>query len=98
MCCESGHVGAPPEWHKEDAGEVIHEGRWLPTAAQSVAWWRRQFAPPEPGPRPVSTEGGQGRALLTRCGCTNGERDSSSMYLLDADLGADAWAPNRWSA
>jgi hypothetical protein len=64
MCCGPGHLGAPPEWHKELAGDVIGDGAAVPVA-HTIAWWRWWLGPPGPRPGPRSTEGGRGRALPT---------------------------------
>lgn len=70
MCCEPSHLGPPPEWRREQAGEVIREGRWpsVPSVAEGLAALASICHPGHQEadrPRPVSTEGGQGRALLS---------------------------------
>jgi hypothetical protein len=82
MCCEPGHLGPPPEWHREAAGEVISEGCRPPrvTAAEGLAALASVIHPGHqrgsgPGRRAVSTEGGHGRALCTFPFSEHGERE-----------------------
>lgn len=70
MCCSPDHLGAPPEWHREAAAEADERpGEVIPppprVTAATLAAWARFLGNRPPGPRPASTEGGQGRALLT---------------------------------
>jgi hypothetical protein len=64
VCCEPGHIGPPPEWYR-DAADQAPPLRRLPSgAALAVMLWQLVLPAREPGPRPVSTEGGHGRAKL----------------------------------
>jgi hypothetical protein len=67
VCCQPDHIGPPPEWHRD------HDDRCLPDYPRAAAvppaalalrlWDACGLTAPEPGPRPVSTEDGHGRAL-----------------------------------
>lgn len=63
MCCSPDHLGSPPEWRNELAAEGLAPPLPRPrvTAADLAAWGRLLGDRPR-GPRPVSTEGGQGHA------------------------------------
>jgi hypothetical protein len=73
MCCTDDHIGPPPEWHRDHDDASLTDYPRLPgglhwgqgSAALALALWAAVLGlPAEPGPRPVSTEGGQGRAEL----------------------------------
>jgi hypothetical protein len=77
MCCSEDHIGPPPEWQyladREGDTGILPERAALPLTGARVGRGDLaalaavlQPAPGHaPGPRPVSTEGGQGRALPT---------------------------------
>lgn len=70
MCCEPDHIGPPPGWYDGTTEvETLAEVRRRQLAAlASILKPPDQSDPgprPRTGPRPVSTEDGQGRALIT---------------------------------
>lgn len=72
MCCENDHIGPPPEWLRDFDDQCLPDYPRLPggvrwgqgSAALSLALWHALglTADRERGPRPVSTQGGRGRA------------------------------------
>jgi hypothetical protein len=77
MCCEPSHTGPPPGWHDDsgsetrwpladhenDAGQLPGDPRVGPAALTALAAIIQPAPGHRPGPRPCSTEGGQGRAI-----------------------------------
>jgi hypothetical protein len=68
MCCTPGHVGAPPEWHRESADEGPAPVAPARVTGAALAAWARILRPVDftAAPRLTSTESGQGRALPAR--------------------------------
>jgi hypothetical protein len=64
VCCEPGHLLAPPEWHREAADQAPAMHKLSTGAALAVMLWQLVLPAREQGPRPVSTERGHGRAKL----------------------------------
>lgn len=67
MCCQPDHVGPDPEWYADTDGIPLDYPRARVTAA-TLATWARLLGPHAfdgSALRPVSTEGGSGRALPT---------------------------------
>jgi hypothetical protein len=68
MCCGPNHIGPPPGWHQGTAEvETLAEARRRQLAALASVLMN----PADPratrrGRRPQSTEGGQGRAAVSR--------------------------------
>lgn len=71
MCCGPDHIGPPPEWLRDHDDGCLTDYPRLPeglrwgqgSAPMALALWDRLgLTAPAPGSRPVSTEGGHGRA------------------------------------
>jgi hypothetical protein len=105
MCCTPEHLGPPPEWQREYDGEVISDGLVPPSvsAAEGLNVLASVLHPahqrgsgPGRGPRPRSTEGGQGRALLSKYapdGRTRGRyEDAEDVLSKLADTDEPSWA------
>lgn len=110
MCCGPDHIGPPPGWYAgtaevESLAEVQARVRAAPMALQlaalaSVLQPHGQADPgprPRTGPRPVSTEGGNGRALITRHG-PRGEPDRFQDWAGLIEGGGDLYLPGGTSS
>lgn len=99
MCCSPDHLGAPPEWRNELAAEGLAAPLPRPrVAAADLDAWARLLGPRPRGPRPTSTEDGQGRALLTALWVPGGvgpgavrDREGWTWDLEAPDSGGPLW-------